>query len=576
MAGVHVGHMATNPNPDQSPVLSGIVGTLLYENVGMAAYDAVCSFTLTTGAASWLYGVNFYALPYTSTPGDTSATFNTDNPSNLPWYQLSPPTQSGQYTADYKSLTSGIGYDLYIAFVDNAGGVSVPLYLVTTSTNPMQNNAFPGVGAFTISAAAVSLGTPSVQAGGAWETLPVTLTPTYNFPIQNCAELKIIAFPAGLAQSAINLYNNMTWAWGVGVLPQANILASGTPCTINVVGVPASYSVDLYVYAVGFDGSYIYPTTDPIATTSGQSTHGWTVPVMPSGATISVSGVSSTAVDANTSGAQTYGASNTGSVMPALSITFTLGDTNVPTSAFWGSAFLILTRLHSSSGATNFNTYEQHPCQPKNGYIGPGSYTFQTGVLCPGEVYDIALAIQDQLGNLTNTVTLVSNYTVPLGGWNVSSMLNGQGSLVPAASNFSMTCKGANPTSGGTTGPQIQYYWAPWSWITADGTAANYTSGYPSGEPTTYITATTDYLGAAITAGSSYYVYASYNWGTTGNVTTYFVKGTPTQAGAHTFFSDGQMQLVAAQGPITIPSSGGTPTTYNPTAGAGTGKYQYQ
>lgn len=184
---------------------------------------------------------------------------------------------------------------------------------------------------------------------------------------------------------------------------------------------------------------------------------------------------------------------------------------------------------------------------PNGAYFDSGSgYNAPIYSRLPTPVRGVVSSVQDSQGSYL------------LHGITFAGHLLAQASMVPMTATFNIT---SVPSNVSGTGPRIAYSWTAWDLQMADGTLDPGNSGasYPS---FTGPTVSTDYLGAALTASTAYFVTAAYNWGTVGNVTTWFSKGAISLTQATSFIGDGKVTLQVDKGPINIPATGVTGTNY--------------
>lgn len=319
------------------------------------------------------------------------------------WVWLSP---SGSYSAaqipDTVTGSILIGY-----FTTNASGV---IGYTLRAPIGITNNS-PGLGNATVSVPTSGAGSPALAnyvTGAATYGCDITFTPTWTALLSAIKEVLIMAVPHGAATNSTWLYGASA-AWGSGSIPNNQLSGSGTPVTIHMANMPTGVACDLYLFLVGFDGSWIYPSSNPIATTAAQTFNKAAAPKMPAGATVSASSIS---VGTGDPGMQRY--SSSGAYIgqaPELVADFTLGDSNSDPSTNWGYEYVLGVRPHAASTPTLASSYTAYPSSPGPTF-GNGAAVSLRSIVTAGQAVDVAFWIIDAQGDQTNCVQLISNYTV--------------------------------------------------------------------------------------------------------------------------------------------------------------------
>lgn len=390
-----------------------------YASVNSVAYK--CIFTNTNSQppnSNWVTptGVAFYNDPVLL-DGGSWLTVDTVN-------KVIVNVQQGESNAPPTSATDLFRYIRHDGAYNTTGNFLNP--------GPIDKTQLSTVVGYTVSTSSVSLGAYTVA--GTSVGVPVTLTPTYTAPIENIKEFLIVCAPHGLSTTSQLLFDTQGYPWGSGLVARGSLPNSGTACTINVGGMSAGFAYDLYFYVVGVDGQAIFPSTNPIATTVAQTFQNVAKPAMPAGATVTATGITETLAEGGMKASASIGYS------PSVIVTFTLGDTNNPSTTAWAAQLIGFVRQHSTSSATDKTTYQQIA----TGQITPGngsSNYVRFNSLTPGQSYDFAFCVADSQGNQTPAVSLVTNYSVPavqdsspigpIIGWrNLTGDTSGDGSTV--------------------------------------------------------------------------------------------------------------------------------------------------
>ena len=376
---IDVLQLSKNPSPGTNPVITGTAPSFVYSNEGASAFDISFNISLTVTNPPWLFGLNFYAVNH----GAAAPTDATN-----PWSIISPASSTGTYSnVDLLGLTAGIsnGWDIYVAFVDNAGGVSAPTLINTTLSNPQAilNSGFQGVPpAFAFSGTETGIAYQAINAGVCTATCTGALTVTdfgTTAPtlVSWLDHVSVQIAPTGQTTfSEVNVIPSKSFSSDTNVSP----VSLGT---VNIPGLGAGMAYDVKYRLVASDGSIIDSAV--VFTTTPQYAGSSSLQSMPSAIKTNGPTISASSFTARVLGI---------GLIQLLTATFT--ETDFTATPAWIAKITLVGRI---TGTTNV-TFER-TISPQSSTSG--TYSSTPFPVTTGDEIDLGLYYTDLQGQVSAT-----------------------------------------------------------------------------------------------------------------------------------------------------------------------------
>ena len=222
-----------------APSLSGVSG-ITYPAVGASTFDATASFTVDVHTATWLTGIELFAI----TTGSGSAVRS----SPVGFISVNQ-SSAGAYTATWSALgaSNTHTYDLYVAYVDAQGNFSPASLVGTTVANPQVVSNLPTMGA---QAAPTLSGVSAI-------TYPVVGASTFDAVASFTVDVHTAAWLTGIELFAITTGSgSAVRSSPVGFISVGQSSAGTYTATWSALGSSNTHTFDLYVAYVDAQGNF--------------------------------------------------------------------------------------------------------------------------------------------------------------------------------------------------------------------------------------------------------------------------------------------------------------------------------